>query len=1121
MNITGHRPRWHASVAVLLTFLLIAALFTGLAPAAAAVTARDITSACPPGQVPTAGFRDTAGSTFAVEIDCIVAYGVAEGTSRTTYSPGDTVTRGQMASFLARTLEAAGRTRPANLPDRFRDDDGTRHEANINWLALRGVAGGFADGTYRPSAPVTRAQMATFLSNVILELDGRRPTSTSDHFWDDDGNHHEANINGLASEGIATGIGGTRFNPNGLVTRQQMAGFLARELDYLVDTGHVSPIGTSQLQVITVAPATAATLSVSNATVPTDANRGARTYTATVPAGVTSVNLALLPPSSVVTATGGAIRFTSTAPIAANGGTGFEVVNGTTIDVVNGSEDRTTVNGVTVPNDRVVTFTIDSVVLTSAVPVVYEDSINPQADQLDLEAPASPSSPQRPSERFGVGGMVTWQGLSEPATGDNPPVGTVREVNLAASYYTLDVRGNADADVMIRFPAGDTFSYAASNRGSITRAEFQTWLSAGDRVDVGTYRPGQTPHVVVGDVPNAPTNVLTRQATITDVRITFTKPTNPVAVLSNSSYRLQRAPVTNGVVGSYTEVASITGEKPAEFTNKPAKGTWAYRVIARSTTGDSPSSGASIITSGQPPEPVEGTNPPAGTVREVDLASSYYTLDVGGTADPEYLIRFPNGDTFNYTAVANRGTISRTEFQSWLSVGDRVDPGVYRPGQTQHVLAGDVPNAPTNVVTTLVDGTNVRVTFTKPTNPVASVSTSSYRLQRAAVVSGIVGSYSEVASITGEKPAEFTNAPAQGTWAYRVIARSTTGDSPPSNASTITTGASTVAPATTASSLNDRAPVGDLGTTDQLTFTFDRAITVSPNWTMTVVDHEGHVGLLSASTANAAVSGTASNTLTLTLTSGPVMQNQPPNSTASVDTGTFLQVRSVTGIGNAATWNLPKSGLQNTYNNSRVIVGRPSTPVEPAGSLVAKVGTSTLSAGVNEVQTLKVTGATGGTYTLETGTGSSKVTSEPIPHNATLGVIQTAIANMTGIGSGNVQLTGDPYGAAGADIRFEGTLSARDVLQLVPDGSKLNAGAEVVVNTTTNGAAVSGVSAGDMLRVHSTAGVQLGAALAGSNGLATVGLSQPVTSGQSLYVVVEQPVASGRFSRTATVTATP
>ena len=45
------------------------------------------------------------------------------------------------------------------------DYDNSPHKDNIQWLLDNSIANGYPDGTYRPSEPVTRGQMATFLRN--------------------------------------------------------------------------------------------------------------------------------------------------------------------------------------------------------------------------------------------------------------------------------------------------------------------------------------------------------------------------------------------------------------------------------------------------------------------------------------------------------------------------------------------------------------------------------------------------------------------------------------------------------------------------------------------------------------------------------------------------------------------------------------------------------------------------------------------------------------------------------------------------------------------------------------------------------------------------------------------
>ena len=78
-----------------------------------------------------------------------------------------TVTRAQMASFIARMIDTTGGTLPA-ATDRFPDDNGNPHEANINRLAAASIVTGRSDGSYGPDQPVTRAQMAVFLMKSKL-----------------------------------------------------------------------------------------------------------------------------------------------------------------------------------------------------------------------------------------------------------------------------------------------------------------------------------------------------------------------------------------------------------------------------------------------------------------------------------------------------------------------------------------------------------------------------------------------------------------------------------------------------------------------------------------------------------------------------------------------------------------------------------------------------------------------------------------------------------------------------------------------------------------------------------------------------------------------------------------
>lgn len=56
---------------------------------------------------------------------------------------------------------------PATNRDVFSDDDGSVHETAINRLAVQGVVQGRRDGSYGPGADVTRDQLATFLARSL------------------------------------------------------------------------------------------------------------------------------------------------------------------------------------------------------------------------------------------------------------------------------------------------------------------------------------------------------------------------------------------------------------------------------------------------------------------------------------------------------------------------------------------------------------------------------------------------------------------------------------------------------------------------------------------------------------------------------------------------------------------------------------------------------------------------------------------------------------------------------------------------------------------------------------------------------------------------------------------
>lgn len=165
-------------------------------------------------------FIDIWDSKFRDDIVWLAEAGITKGCGEEIFCPDGAVTREQMATFLVRALDL-----PSTTKNYFTDDDGSKHHAAINALAASGITAGCGEKRFCPSGVVTRAQMASFLVRAL-----KLPTTTSDYFGDDDGNKHEGNINRLAASKITSGCGTDRFCPNGTVTRGQMAAFIKRGL---------------------------------------------------------------------------------------------------------------------------------------------------------------------------------------------------------------------------------------------------------------------------------------------------------------------------------------------------------------------------------------------------------------------------------------------------------------------------------------------------------------------------------------------------------------------------------------------------------------------------------------------------------------------------------------------------------------------------------------------------------------------------------------------------------------------------------------------------------------------------------------------------------------------------
>lgn len=179
-------------------------------------------------------FSDDDGSAHEGNIEAIAARGVTLGCSPTypdRFCPHRVITRAQMMAFLARALGIADGA--DTLTSRFPDvSTGSWYSPYLERLADLGVAEPYEDGTFRPSEPLIRSDMAVFLTRAFLHISAvSEPTGAFEDVPADA--PYAAEVEAVLASRVTRGCSAEpmRYCPDEAVTRAQMASFLAQALE--------------------------------------------------------------------------------------------------------------------------------------------------------------------------------------------------------------------------------------------------------------------------------------------------------------------------------------------------------------------------------------------------------------------------------------------------------------------------------------------------------------------------------------------------------------------------------------------------------------------------------------------------------------------------------------------------------------------------------------------------------------------------------------------------------------------------------------------------------------------------------------------------------------------------
>ncbi|MCI8331991.1 MAG: S8 family serine peptidase [Clostridiales bacterium] len=204
--------------------------------------------------VKAASYNDVSSSDPLLQhISKCYAYGYMTGTSANQFSPNDTVTRGIAAVVLHR-FEGS----PVCGNNAFYDVDTTtaagasnKTSEAITWLYENGIASGLGTNYFGQAEQITREQMMVLLYRYVKYRGGYSSGDINTKCLDvyTDKNQISASaleaVQWAVSQKIISGTSSTVLSPNGTVTRAQLAAFIMRTRQLLVEKGKIVEINTN------------------------------------------------------------------------------------------------------------------------------------------------------------------------------------------------------------------------------------------------------------------------------------------------------------------------------------------------------------------------------------------------------------------------------------------------------------------------------------------------------------------------------------------------------------------------------------------------------------------------------------------------------------------------------------------------------------------------------------------------------------------------------------------------------------------------------------------------------------------------------------------------------------
>ena len=166
-------------------------------------------------------------------------FGYIIGYEDGTVKPNAGITRAEVATIFFRLLTDEARERFWCETNDYSDvADGSWYNNAVSTLSNMGILGGYEDGTFRPNASITRAEFAKI---AVSFFDWADIEAVND-FVDVSDSAWYADYVAVAAEiGLIEGYGGNVFRPEAAITRAEACAIINRTLGRAPDAEHLLP----------------------------------------------------------------------------------------------------------------------------------------------------------------------------------------------------------------------------------------------------------------------------------------------------------------------------------------------------------------------------------------------------------------------------------------------------------------------------------------------------------------------------------------------------------------------------------------------------------------------------------------------------------------------------------------------------------------------------------------------------------------------------------------------------------------------------------------------------------------------------------------------------------------